>query len=175
MDRPGSADPGSPPLVVVCGVPGAGKTTVAELVADRVDADLLRTDVVRKELFDGPEYGDGETEAVYDELFDRAAGKLERGRAVVLDGTFRRRAHRERAAELAEAHGLPLECVRVECDPEVARERVRDREDDASDAGVAVHERIREEFEPLAREHRVVDNSGSLAATRRQVEAAFGE
>ena len=42
----------APTLVVVCGLPGVGKSTVAGVVSDRLEASRLRTDVVRKELFD---------------------------------------------------------------------------------------------------------------------------
>lgn len=66
-------------LVVVCGLPGTGKTTVATEVADRVGGRLLRTDVVRKDLVDDPDYTDAETRRVYDELLDRAERTLGRG------------------------------------------------------------------------------------------------
>ena len=68
-------------LVVVCGLPGVGKTTVAEHASERLDGTLLRTDVVRKELFPDPEYTDAEAAAVYDELFARASEELARGGA----------------------------------------------------------------------------------------------
>ena len=37
-------------LVVVCGPPGVGKTTVAGMIAERLGAARLRTDVVREHL-----------------------------------------------------------------------------------------------------------------------------
>jgi hypothetical protein len=52
-------------LVVVCGLPGVGKTTVAGMVADRFGAETLRTDVVREELIAEPTYTDEERDAVY--------------------------------------------------------------------------------------------------------------
>jgi len=65
-----------PALVIVGGVPGAGKSTVAELIADRLGAERLRSDEIRKELFDRPTYAEGETETVYETLRDRAADRL---------------------------------------------------------------------------------------------------
>lgn len=61
----------------------------------------------------------------------------------------------------------------MECDPAVARERIREGEGDASDADVAVYEELRDEFETVEREHTPIDNSGSRAASRRQVAAAL--
>ena len=47
--------------VVVRGLPGVGKSTVAGTVSDRLEACRLRTDVVNKELFDDPAHTVGET------------------------------------------------------------------------------------------------------------------
>lgn len=160
-------------LVVVCGVPGVGKTSIAEYVAERLDADLQRTDVVRKEILEDPEYTDEEAWMVYDELVDRGERAVERGEDVVLDGTFHDRRFRERAREVTERAGEECQFVKVECDPDTARERIRAREDDESDADVAVHDMFRDVFESLSVEHVTVDNSGSLPAAREQVDEAF--
>lgn len=161
-------------LVVACGPPGVGKTTVAEAAADHLGATLLRTDVVRKDLFTEPTYTDEEINRTYRELFDRAGGLLKSGESVVLDGTFRRQGQRGAAASLATERGATFRLLRVKCDPTVARRRIRERETDASDADVAVYEELRAEFEPIEREHTAIDNSGSRAASRRQVAVALG-
>lgn len=160
-------------LVVVCGLPGVGKTLVSERIADRLDATLLRTDVVRKELYADPAYTPEERESVYEELFSRARRRVEDGTDAVLDATFRTRADRERAAALADAVGAPLDVVRVVCDAAVVRERIAAREDDESDADFDVYLQFRDRFEPLERRHRTVDNSGSADSTRRQVDELF--
>ncbi|MCG1004075.1 MULTISPECIES: AAA family ATPase [Halobacterium] len=162
-----------PRVVVVCGLPGAGKTTVAEHAADLLDAELLRTDVVRTELFPEPEYTDAEMRAVYDELFERAAAVVRGGRSVVLDGTFQHREHRDTAQRTAADLGVAATLVKVECEEAVVEERIRQRSEDASDADFAIHQQYRESFDSIEREHAVVDNSEGLASTREQVEALF--
>lgn len=166
---------GVPPgvLVLVCGVPGAGKSTAAEMVARRLDAHLLRTDVVRKELVDDPDYSAAETELTYREVCDRAERRLRDGETVVLDGTFRRQTQRDCAETVAARVGVPFRLVLVTCEDAVCRARIRDRERDVSDADVAVYETLRETFEPVEGDHDVVDNSGALAETEAQVEALF--
>ena len=158
-------------LVVVCGLPGVGKTTVAETVADRIEGELLRTDVVRRELFTDPAYTDEERHAVYRALFDRAQSRLDRGENVVLDGTFAAATHRQRADELATTTGVEYRLVRVTCEESVVRERIEARTDDASDADFGVYRTIRAAFEPIDAEHASIENSGDRAALRRQVAA----
>ncbi|WP_232702909.1 AAA family ATPase [Halobacterium wangiae] len=160
-----------PYLVVVCGLPGAGKTTVSEHAADALDGRLLRTDVVRKELFPDPDYTPEERAAVYEELFDRATETLRQRRSVVLDGTFTYREHRGDARRTAQAVGVPLSLVKVACDEDVVRERIRARTGDASDADFEIHKQYREEFEPIAGPFARVDNSGRLDETLEQVDA----
>jgi hypothetical protein len=161
-------------LVLVCGHPGTGKSTVAERVAERLDGRRLRTDVVRKELYPEPEYTSAESTAVYDQLFERAGDAVADGGHVVLDGTFRRTALRERAAAVAADADVAFRLVRVTCDAETVRERIRARADDPSDADFDIYQKLKAEFEPLEREaHLVVDNSGPLAETLDTVDEAF--
>ena len=164
---------GSPQLIVVCGLPGVGKTTVAEDIAERVDGRLLRTDVIRKEIVSDPDYTAEESRMVYGELFDRARETVENGQAAVLDGTFKDATDRDRAVELSESLGVGFRLVKVECAEDVVRERIRAREDDASDADFEVHAMYRDRFEPISVEHLTVDNSDGIEETTRQVDAHF--
>lgn len=162
-------------LVAVAGLPGVGKTTVSAAVAERLGATRLRSDVLRKELFPDPSYAAAETETVYETLRERAAMHLAEGESVVLDATFREQARRDRVAAVAGEHGATFHFVHVECADSVVRERIAAREGDASDADVAVYEQLKGEFESVERDHVRVDNSGSLAETRRQVTRAFDD
>src|SRR6056297_1237834 len=87
----------TPTVVVVCGLPGVGKTTVAEDIAERLDGRLLRTDVIRKEILSDPDYTEEEARMVYRELFDRASDRIEDGTSAVLDGTFKEEGYRDHA------------------------------------------------------------------------------
>jgi predicted kinase len=160
-------------LVVVCGLPGVGKTTVAERVADRVDGRIRRTDVIRKELFDDPEYTDAETAAVYAELLSRARDDVDAGEAVVLDATFADARFRADAREAAAGADAEFDLVEVACDEAVVERRI-ERRDGISDADFEIHLRFKELFDEVATDHVVVDNSGTEAETVAQVDAAFG-
>jgi predicted kinase len=162
-----------PGLIVVCGLPGVGKTTVAENVAERVDGRLLRTDVVRKDIVSEPEYTEAESRRVYRELFDRARQTVEDGRPAVLDGTFKDADDRDRAVELSETLDVAFRLVKVECAEDVVRERIRRREDDASDADFEIHSLYRDRFESISVEHLTVDNSDCIEETTQQVADHF--
>ncbi len=159
-------------LVAVCGLPGVGKTTVAERIAGHVDGDVLRTDVIRKELFSDPEYTDAETARVYAELVDRARDRVADGESVVLDATFADRRFRADVGDAAAAVADRFELVKVECDETVVRRRIERREG-LSDADFDVHLHFKQLFDPVERDHVVVDNSGARTATLARIDAEF--
>ncbi|PSQ60153.1 MAG: kinase [Halobacteriales archaeon SW_9_67_25] len=161
-------------LVVVCGLPGVGKSRVARAIGDCLPATVYRTDEVRADLFADPTYERAETERVYAELLEGALATVDAGGRAVLDGTYREERFRAAVVEAADDRGLDPLFLNVECAPEVARERIAARTDDASDASVADYERIREAFEGLSRPHETVDNSGDWEQTRKQVCATLG-
>ena len=161
-----------PALVIVGGVPGAGKSTVAELIADRLGAERLRSDEIRKELFDRPTYAEGETETVYETLRDRAADRLAEGQSVVLDATFADRTHRRAVTELGTGEEATVRIVRVFCEQSVLEERIARREG-ISDADASISRAIRDSFDLIERPHDEIDNSGPLSETRRQVRELF--
>ena len=160
-----------PSLVVCCGLPGVGKSTVSAYIAEHLPAVRYRSDKVRQKLVAEPTYSRAETRRTYDELRERAREHLDTGRSVVLDGTFKTAAERDRTARLGETTDATVRLVHVTCPPAVARERIRNRTDDASEADIAVYEELREAFDPLDREHVTVDNGGALADTYRQVDS----
>jgi predicted kinase len=163
---------GSQWLVALCGLPGVGKSTVAGHVTEYLGAVRLRTDAVRTELFESPDYTEAETDAVYEELRGRAAEHLSSGESVALDATFADAEHRQDVRRLAAHHGAAFRLIEVVCEQSVAEQRIATR-DGISDAGVDVYRRFRSEFDPVECEHAVVDNSGSKADTHRQIEELF--
>jgi len=172
QDDTGAAGADDQWLVALCGLPGVGKSTVADSIIERLEAVRLRTDVVRKELFEEPQYTAAENEAVYRELCERAGTHLEGGESVVLDATFADGADRERARDLASEYGVAFRLVEVVCDQSVVERRIAAR-DGVSDADVSVYHEIKEQFDPIDGEHPVIDNSGSKTETCEQIDRLF--
>lgn len=135
-------------LALVGGLPGTGKSTVARGLTSSLNALLVRSDEVRKELAGIPAsahapagideglYQPAMTDAVYAELLARARGPLSLGQTVVLDATWRHARWREAAARVADEASADLVELRCVAPVEVAVDRVKRRwaVGDASDA-----------------------------------------
>ncbi|MEZ6069222.1 MAG: AAA family ATPase [Pirellulales bacterium] len=137
---------GRPTLLVVGGLMGTGKSTVAAALGEALGFDCLRTDVVRGELFgDAPSadgfasgrYSDENRRRVYDEVFHRAEAMLTTGVSLILDGTFLADAEIAPSRDLAERHGAALLVVRCECPDDLARQRIAQRSAAGNDASEA--------------------------------------
>ncbi len=76
-------------IILICGLPGIGKTTLAKELALLVNAVILSTDKIR-ELFSKPMYGRRERRFIYDVLILLAKYLDNSGINCILDATFTR-------------------------------------------------------------------------------------
>jgi hypothetical protein len=128
-----------PWLILCCGLMGSGKSVLADALAQRLDIEVLSSDVVRKESVGlqpttpAPDaYGEGlyspeRTEATYARLLQRAECLLARGKSVLLDASFQRAHHRTQAMQLAARLGVELYLVECWCPEEELRRRLEAR------------------------------------------------
>ena len=138
-----------PTLVLLSGLPGTGKTTFAAKLAARLDAGVLESDRVRRELFPKRRYSRKESGAVFAEVRARAEAALARGRDVVVDATNLRQRERQGFLDLARRQGAPVVAVRLTAPDAVVRERLSGPRQGASEANVGVYNRMRGEEEPF--------------------------
>jgi hypothetical protein len=179
-----SARPG---VVVIAGLSGTGKSTVATALQHRTGYVHLVTDVIRKELAGLPPTARGGAETglytpehsirTYDEMFRQAEAALAADRGVILDATFQLRAGRRTARALAERYGVPFALAECRCDETVVHERLaqRDRHGrDASDADWAVYLEQRRRCEPFDEPDRLVlDTTRPTGELVARIEAAL--
>ena len=135
-------------LIVVFGLPGTGKTTFANALASRLGWAHYNTDIIRSELGKRHQYDEATKAFVYRQMLERTASELEKGKGVVLDGTFYREALREPCRELAEEYNMTLKWVQVLASESVIRDRVTGPRA-YSEADFGVYLKIKEQFEAL--------------------------
>src|SRR5262249_20569256 len=98
-----------PCLVLVGGLPGTGKSTLARGLAERAGFEVIRSDVVRKELAGASEgiYTPEWAERTYAECLRRAEQVLFEGQRPLVDATFREERWRRDFLALADRWGVP--------------------------------------------------------------------
>jgi len=110
-------------LVVFCGIPGSGKTTIAKFVANSFkDSILIETDGVRRMLAQAS-FSPDESKFVYSACFAIAKEALKAGYFVLLDGTFLREEYRLQARRVLMRYYERVDTVWVKCGVETALER----------------------------------------------------
>lgn len=150
-------------LIVVSGLSGTGKTTVARLVAEKFGAVHLRTDAIRKEIFPKPTYSPEESEFIYQEFFRRAEQAI-KTRNVVMDATFMLERGRVAARKIAELAGADFTIIETYCPENIVKERIGARINDESDAQFIHYLDQKKKFEPIKEKHIIIDTSQDVKA-----------
>lgn len=128
-----------PAVIIVAGVTGTGKSTVAVDLARRWRMAYLSSDVTRKTLagvdlsehrytpFLQDIYAPQFSDLTYEAMFQEMRQRLRNGESVVLDGTFRLAKDRARAVEMAQEMGANAWVVECTLSEEEARRRLERR------------------------------------------------
>jgi aminoglycoside phosphotransferase family enzyme/predicted kinase len=139
-------DPPPPRLIAVGGLSGTGKSLLARMLAPLVapspGAVVLRSDIIRKNLFGVEDterllpsaYGPDVAERVYEALEQRARRVLAQGHSAIVDAVFAREAERDGLSALARECSVPMSGLFLVTDLGTRQTRIGRRQGDASDA-----------------------------------------
>ena len=121
------ADNGRQMLVAMCGIPFAGKSTLARELASRCDFALVSVDVIVRELrIDLGEQAEKQRSwaLAMAEGFDRARRLLADGESVIYDNANHTRRNRDRCRRIARQAEAGFRCIWVDVPTETARARL---------------------------------------------------
>ncbi len=146
-------------IIIICGLPGVGKTTLAKNLAPRINASILSSDKIRKELFSIPTYFASELKMVYDVMIVIAKYLNDIGENCILDATFNREDSRIEVKKKLELDDRQFCITECSCPEEIAISRLGFRKDDYSDATIQTYQKMKNTREPVKADHITVDTT----------------
>ena len=115
-----------PTLHILCGLPFAGKTTIAKKLAEKLGMHHIEVDIIKRELgigLDGQSTSELEWEEIFAESYRRLIAALQRGENVLFDATNYDRGVRDHLRKLANQLGASCAVIYVAADADIANQR----------------------------------------------------
>jgi hypothetical protein len=137
-------------LIITHGYSGSGKSTFAAQLAEKIGAFQIRSDIERKRLFgyralvktgcdiDAGLYTQEASLKTYQQLKELAKAVLDAGFPVIIDATFLKTEQRAPFRQLAADYGVPFRIITFQASDQELYRRLKQRQDDASEATVVV-------------------------------------
>ena len=144
-------------IVIFCGLPGVGKTTVAKKLAPLIDAVILSSDKIRKELIPQPTYERYERELIYHVMILVAKYLHEAGKNCILDATFNKEEFRNQVKKKTHCNNDQFFIVECFCSEDIAISRIKHRKGGYSDANVTTYLRMKKIYEEVKAKHLRID------------------
>jgi len=159
-------------LIQVCGLPGAGKSTLSAAIAEQLPALSLRVDAIEAAMW---KYGIPPEQsgiASYSVMHSIAIPNLRRGQAVIADAVSGVDPARAGWVSTAQEAEVSLRVIEVVCpDVDEHRRRVEQRPNDLPGFTLPTWEQVQrtaEEYEPRTDDRLIIDSTRPLEETVRE-------
>jgi uncharacterized protein len=154
----------APQILVVFGLMGTGKTSLAKELSRKTGWLLFSSDEIRKslagvsptarkwELFEKGIYSKTISRKTYQKMRDQARKGLEKGQSVILDGSYKRQSERLALMKLAEKTGAQIRFIECRAPGSTIRRRLQQRAEEArvvSDGRWEIFDQQRMDFDPI--------------------------
>lgn len=171
-------------LILVIGLPGTGKTVLAnELSSFLPDKPVhLSTDSIRRNVFNFSQhqyakfgenyYSSQNRQLVYNVLRLIVEILIKQQLSVIVDGTFNSQATRKMFYNECNQFNCNLVVIETICSEETAKDRIFSRKTkgkDISDADFAIYLEMKKRFEPIKKNHLIVNTERDLLNNLKKV------
>jgi len=175
-------------LIITHGYSGSGKSTLASQLAEKIGAFQIRSDIERKRLFgyralvqtgsgiDNGLYTQEANLKTYRHLKELAQTVLEAGFPVIIDAAFLKTEQRDPFRQLAADCGVPFHIIAFQASDQELCRRIKRRQNDASEATVAVLHHQQQSAQPLSEQEQsaVVEVDTENSSAQENLFSNFG-
>jgi len=164
-------------VIALCGLPGAGKSTVAAELQEQYSLRLVDRDRIRQAMFPLCAFSGTEKAASDEAVMSAVAANCQLGFDTLVDGmTFSTRVQRSDFGKMVQDCGGRFAILFLDCPLETARERIRAQSGHhtALDRDAELAEEVAARFEPPEGEGLRVDAQQPLDEVLRQSADAVG-
>ena len=148
-------------LILVCGLPGSGKSYFAKLLSEKIQAAYFNSDVCRKELFPNQRnYSEKEKQSVYDALLSSTETNVIHHTSVVVDATFYKNSLRLPFYDLADQLNCSCSIIYLFADETLIKKRTSQIREN-SEADYSVYLKLKDVFEPIKKPHLTLQSTNN--------------
>lgn len=173
----------NPTIIMIAGLSGTGKTSVARAIAGELGLRVVSSDAVRKSIFpednESKGYGKGiyseeSRRLTYQKMVEKGVEILQKDGSVILDATFQNAVDRELVKQTAESFGVQTRVIECRLDPELVRRRLTlraEKKDGLSDATWETYKKQISEYQSFGNvsdAHLVLDTANNLSENSRK-------
>jgi aminoglycoside phosphotransferase family enzyme/predicted kinase len=154
----------TPTLILTAGLMGTGKSVLAKNLAPLLGAEIIRTDVIRKDMLNIPsterhyeDFGKGIyskeiSGKTYKKALEYAESQLKNGRSVIVDASFKKRHERKTFSSLASKEGADFFIIECVCPEDTIKKRLEGRislDGEASDGRWEIFQAQQKDFDTI--------------------------
>ena len=144
--------PNVPQLILIAGLPGTGKSTVAKAYIQQYGGVHINSDLLRNTMKMRGHYDPTDKEKVYNAMLESTWNALEEGKNAIVDSTFISEQIRATFEAVAHACSARFYWVEMHASEETIRERLLKPRPD-SEADFSVYQTLRDINEPITQPH----------------------
>ena len=143
-------------LILIFGLPGVGKTSIANKIVAQKSLFLATTEVVRsailseKYVIEDRDFTENEIMIVYNAMELISNYLLESHQSILIDGVYRSIKERKRIYDLAKKHNVKLSVFYIYCNEDINMDRLIKRKQSGKTncpAGINTFKKIKNEFD----------------------------